>query len=477
MRIKQFFGEANRLRVILTVFFEEGFEYFIRELNLQRLLSWRSRIRSLLDRNARQTDPFAPHPVRLRQALERLGPTFIKLGQILSTRPDFISEEYTGELAKLQDDAPHFPFEDVRRIIESDLKQDLGVLFREFSEEPLAAASLSQVHRATLPNGSLVAVKVQRPDVEGLMQKDLRILVFLSDLLERYFVRFRNYRPAAAVREFSAATLRELDFTLEARNVERFRKNLRNFPLIRIPRVFRSHTSGRVLTLEFMVGVKVDRLEGDSRSVRGRQELTGVFSRSLMQQVFRHGFFHADLHPGNILVQQNKIVMLDMGQTGSLERKMRRVLILFFLAIHSKDEELAFEYLLELTEKLPGADTAAFYDHYCDILTRVVDHSLAELSLARILFQVVASAARFGVVFPANVVMMSRALITAEGILLQLNPDFNFTREALPYLRDLLWNEVNVAETVRSLRRYFPELLLNLDRLPSILRELLRRGG
>ena len=469
-------GEANRLRVILTVFFEEGFEYFIQELNLTKLLSWRFRLKSLLLRKSQEAPPFVydPLPSSLRRALERLGPTFIKLGQVLSTRPDFIPEPFICELEKLQGAVPSFPFEEVRSIVETELSGPLEELFLSFEPESLAAASLSQVHRATLKDGSQVAVKVQRPGIRDVVQKDLSILMFLADLLERYFTQVRNYRPGRAIREFSVVTMRELDFTLEAKNVERFRENFRHTPRVRIPAVHWELTSPKVLTLEFIPGVHLDHM--DEVRTSSRRELGTVFSRLLMKQVFGHGFFHADLHPGNLLVVGQSIAMLDMGLVGVLEKKTRRIMILFFLAIRSGDIDLAFEYLLEITERMPGADLSTFYDDYRTVTSRGIDKSLAEESLLAMFFEIVSSAARHGVVFPANVVLMSKALLTAEGIMMKLNPHFNFAREALPQLQTMLWEEVNLTDTVQAFLRYLPEFLLNLDQIPDILLGLLRSG-
>src|SRR3989338_7154536 len=248
--------DLARLEHILLVFFEEGWGYYIRKSKLSTHLPFHKKIVPVQEISTRELQAQA-----LRRSFERLGPTFLKLGQLLSQRPDLVPAEFVQEFAQCQDHVPPFPFEEVKLIIEHELHKPISSVFKHFDEKPLAAASIAQVHKAQLPNGKVVAVKVQRPNVEDLITRDLDILFYIAHALEERFPEFRPYRPLAIVKEFALWTRRELNFEVEASNAERLREAMKKNVHVKIPRIYEEYTSPKVLTLEYVEGIRLDDLK------------------------------------------------------------------------------------------------------------------------------------------------------------------------------------------------------------------------
>jgi ubiquinone biosynthesis protein len=292
--------------------------------------------------------------VHLREMLDELGPTFVKFGQLLSTRPDVVPPDILVELRGLQDDVRPFPFADVRRVVEADLGQPIERLYLDFDEKPLAAASIGQVHRATLPNGRKVVVKVQRPDAPRQIEADLALL-FQAARLTKERVRALDFIDAEEIVDEFARTIRqELDYRLEARNAETFYKNFAGHPHVRVPRVYWSYTRARVLTLEFLEGTQLGDLELEAWTLEERRRLAYLIAEAWMTMIFRHGFFHGDPHPANILVLgREQIGLVDFGLAGKLTDEDMSKLTRLFIDAAAENIEALPKRLADLGVRYP----------------------------------------------------------------------------------------------------------------------------
>ncbi|MCX5970419.1 MAG: AarF/UbiB family protein, partial [Coprothermobacterota bacterium] len=308
----RFFRNVRRLGQILDVLAKYGFGTFVDRTGLDRSRLGRRLFRSSdADGKALHDVPAA---VRFRKVLEELGPTFIKFGQILSTRPDLIPPRYCSELRKLQDHVPPFPFEEVKAAVEADLKKPLEEVFRHFSPKPAAAASLAQVHLATLLDGKKVVVKVQRPRVKEIIDEDLDILAQLALLANRYVEELKPYNPLQMVQEFRQAILKELDFTIEARNTERIRQMFEDDATVYIPQVFPAYSSQHVMVMERVEGIKISDLKALEKAGLDRKQLAINGANAFLKQIFIYGFFHTDPHPGNLFaLEGNRVAFIDFG--------------------------------------------------------------------------------------------------------------------------------------------------------------------
>jgi len=320
------YRHANRYRQIVSVLLRHGFGDTVARLGLHKHLAISPRFL------AREEEPKGQAAAltrseRIRMAIEELGPSFVKLGQLMSTRPDMVYPELRLELEKLQDAVPPFPAEEARRIVETELGGSLDAIFGEFDENPVASASMAQVHRALLPDGLVVAVKIQRPGVKRTLEVDLEIMLDLAKLMEKHLGEMDVINPVGMVEEFGRTIRKEMDFNVEAAHIERFARNFQSDRTIRVPRVFRQLVTDKILTMEFVEGTKVSELATLAEKGLDPQLIADRGADLILKQVFDHGFFHADPHPGNILVlEDNVICFLDYGMMGRLTGRHRECL-------------------------------------------------------------------------------------------------------------------------------------------------------
>jgi len=420
----------GRLSEIAQVAVRHGFGYFFERHKLTDLLPWGERPAELEERSARG--------VRLRELLDELGPTFVKFGQLLSTRPDVVPPDIIAELRGLQDDVRPVSFAAVREVVESELGLELEKLFVEFEEQPIAAASIGQVHRAVLPNGDRVAVKVQRPDAPRQIEADLALLYQAARVI-RERVRALDFIDARElVDEFAQQIRSELDYTREGRNAEKFRKNFRNDERIHVPKVYWSYSRNRVLTLEFIDGVQLVDLPPKTPLERRRQ-VAHTMTDAWMAMIFRHGFFHGDPHPANVLVlPDGTIGLVDFGAVGRLTDEDMTKLTRLFIDVAQERVDMLPRRLGDLGVRFPPEREDDFRARLNDLYYRYYGASLAEIDPLEVIRETFDLIYSMNLHLPSRYLLLDRAMATLASVGVELYPDFNVFEVAKPYARAML---------------------------------------
>ncbi|MFL5963025.1 MAG: ABC1 kinase family protein [Gaiellaceae bacterium] len=375
----------------------------------------------------------------LREMLDELGPTFVKFGQLLSTRPDIVPPDIIAELRSLQDDVRPFPFADVEKTIREELGQPIERLFTEFDERPLAAASIGQVHRATLPNGRLVAVKVQRPNAPRQIEADLALMYQAARLAKERIRALDFIDTNEIVDEFSRSIRQELDYRLEARNADGFHKNFAGHPHVSVPRVYWTYTRSKVLTLEYLDGVQLADLRLDQWSLDQRRRLAYLIAETWMTMIFRQGFFHADPHPANILVlSPERIGLVDFGLTGKLTDDDMSKLTRLFIDAASENIEALPKRLADLGVRYPKDREEQFVSELRELYYRYYGASIQEIDPIQVIREAFGLIYTMNLRLPTRFVMLDKAIATLGSVGVELYPDFNVFEIAKPYARDLM---------------------------------------
>src|SRR3954467_7341959 len=375
----------------------------------------------------------------LREMLDELGPTFVKFGQLLSTRPDIVPPDIIAELRGLQDDVRPFPFADVEWTILEELGQPIERLFTEFDERPLAAASIGQVHRATLPTGRRVVVKVQRPNAPRQIEADLALMYQAAKLAKERIRALDFIDTNEIVDEFSRSIRQELDYRLEAGNADAFHKNFAGHPHVSVPRVYWTYTRSRVLTLEYLDGVQLADIDVEHWSLDQRRRLAYLIAEAWMTMIFRNGFFHGDPHPANIMVlAPERIGIVDFGLTGKLTDDDMSKLTRLFIDAASENIELLPKRLADLGVRYPKDREEQFVSELRELYHRHHRASLQEIDPMQLIREAFALIYRMNLRLPTRFVMLDKAIATLGSVGIELYPDFNVFEVAKPYARDLM---------------------------------------
>ncbi len=420
-QIPQLARNGNRLAEIAGVMVKYGLADWLARLDMRFItrLMRKTPIRPITD---------ASREARVRLALTELGTTFIKLGQMLSTRRDLIGPEQADELAKLQNNAPADPFEATKATVEAELRKPLGELFASFEETPLASASIGQVHRATLPDGRAVVVKVQHPDIGPKIQSDLSILTALADVAEKYLAEVRPYKPTAVVAEFGKLLSRELDFRRELRHLQVFARNFAKDDTVTFPAPIASHSSARVLTMERLDGVPLSAQLPAEVEHGVRAELARRGARVFLDMIFRDGFFHADPHPGNVLILPGGVIgLLDAGMVGRVDDTLRGNIEKGMIAVMTRDAAALTDLVMTVGQCPPDLDATALQAEVADQLTFYWGMPLDQFELSVALDELTEAVRRFQIVLPPSVSLLVKVLVMLEGTARLLDPAFNLT--------------------------------------------------
>lgn len=468
----RFYNELRRAWAVNNAIIDLALDVFISRLYQQKGLghrSWKKRLAAgIIRRILRRQKTRAPFPVQFRRTLERLGPTYVKLGQILSLREDMLPERICKELRKLQNQVPPISFKEVKQVIESEFNLPLSLIFAEFEPEPIAAASLAQAHIARLKTGEKVVVKVQRPGIQRLIIDDINIMRRLAAIMEK-IPGLRDYRPAHFVEEFASYTMRELDFTQEGKHADTFRQNFADWPEVIFPKIYWQYTSRRVLTMEFIEGIKPD----DAKKIKALgidgKRIAEIGARAIIKMLFIDGFFHGDPHPGNMMiVDKNKICFIDLGMIGSYSPETRRNMFLYYYFMVIREFEHATRFLVNLTEPGPKADEAGFRRELAEAIKQWSSAAnFKEYSMGRLIFDTMNIGARYQLYFHGDLVLSSKAIITIEAVGAILHPDMDLSEISRPMMEEIFRMQLSPRRFTQALLKALPDYLEFFENLPK----------
>lgn len=467
-------GNLDRLRQITQVLARHGFGELLARTELGGLIPFRKP-----DEDA----PRVSFAERTRMAMQELGPSFVKLGQILSTRPDLLPPSLIEELKKLQEDVPPITFEEIRSAVEETLGVPLGEVFADFDEKPLASASIGQVHRAKLKHESAtvdVAVKVQRPNIRSTIERDLELLYLMARLIERAVPESSIYSPSRLVAEFDKSIMAELDYTVEGGNAAKFAKNFEGNDRVRFPKVFPEISGKRVLVAEFFDGHKIS--DAVARGYSG-ERIAKDSLQFIAQMIFVDGLFHADPHPGNIRIlgtpEAPVVGMLDLGMVGVLSSELRdRAVDLMMAAVKKDPDELA-DALLAMGRPRGKVDRDAFRAEVARLSEVHLGKPLREVQMAAIVRDLVQGAVRFNIEMPVEMLMVGKTLMTVEGIGKSIYPELDVYEELRPFFMKLLWQRYSPEKVGQRMLKAANRLSGAAVDLPPLAAEVLddlRRG-
>lgn len=412
-------------------------------------------------------------PVQLRRRLEILGPTYIKLGQVLSLREDILPREITDELKNLLDRLPAVPLRRLEQIIEKDLQRQISSMFEWIDPIPLGSASIGQTHRARTLEGDDVVVKVVKPGNRELLRRDTILLNMLGSFLQTFLERFQ---PKKVLREFTVYTQRELDLRREADNAETFSANFKDMPDVVFPRIYRQYSGRDVLCMQFLRGLKPGAPEAQSLSSEDRDRLIDLGAASIIRMLYRDGFFHADLHPGNLLVLPGpQLGFIDLGMVGRFSDELRRTLMYYYYCLVTGDPENAARYLAMVAQPLRGGDPTGFRREVEEVCRRWSRASnFKEFSLAQLIMLSVAQGVRFRMYFPVELVLMVKALVTFEGVGQILKPGFDVAAVSQKHVNAIFLQQFSPWRLAKDSLRGAPDVVDALVKAPLLVTEGLR---
>ena len=471
--ISRTYRHLNRYRQILAVLLKHGFGELVESLKIDQYLE--VGLQLISKKRAPREEPLS-RPQRVRRVLEELGPTYIKLGQVLSTRPDLIPVEFIGELSKLQDSVPPFAFAEAETIIQRDLGAPSCDVFDHIDTEPAASASIGQVHRARLKNGEEAAVKIQRPGIRAVIEVDLEIMLHLATLAERHVEELVLHKPVKIVEEFARTLEKEIDFRIEASHIDRIAQGFLGDPTVYIPAVFREYSTACILTTEYVEGIKISNIGELDAAGYDRRLLCSRGADIVLKQVFHHGFFHADPHPGNIFaLPGNVICLVDFGMVGLVDRQTREMFAELVDSVVRRNEARAAQVLLQLTNWEQPPELRQLERELSEFMGRHLYRPLKDIHVGKLLQDLLEIATRFQLRLPPDIFLMLKAISTVETVGRMLDPDFDMIAKAAPFIEQVLMDRFKpqrVAEdmgdlVVRMLKfmHQFPKDLLDLTGL------------
>lgn len=433
--IRRDIEDLERFEEIVRILSSDGFGFILSKINV-------------LERTGITSSKDIPGPEQLRETIERLGPTFIKFGQILAQRPDILPKSYIEELQRLEDDVPEFDSDIAMHIIEEEIDIEK---FEYVQEKPIAAASIAQVHRARLKTGEEVIIKVRRPGIGEKIREDLDILEFMAKKAEKEIGKLRELKAHNMVEEFASWTRDELNLRKEAKNAQRLKRNLSDEDRVKVPEVFLEHTTEKVLTMEYVDGVKCNNKEKLQQMDIEAEDIARTAIRAGLKQVIRDGFFHADPHPSNFLIQEDgKLVYLDFGMMGKFSKSMQENLGLLFLHAANEDVDAATEIVKKMAVVEDDADLEKLKKDIEEKLLLVKDSSLEEHSISKELLDITIKAAERGVHMPTSFAIVGKSLVTMEGIGLTIYPQFKMTDEYEKIARQIIMEKNDPSQLVQN---------------------------
>lgn len=466
---------TKRYQEIVNAFLRNGFSHFLYRIGLADRHNRAETLNQAGNMNLQDVG------VKLRRTLQELGPAFIKLGQMASSRRDFVPDEIAGELEKLQDEVEPIPYETVRAVVEQELGETIDQLFQAFSETPLATASIGQVHEARLSTGENVVVKVQRPNIQAKVEADLDILHSLSGLIESRIQWARDYHLRDRLDEFSDSLKEEMDYRIEGRNAERIGKEFQDNKTVRIPKIHWKYSAAKVLTMEKLEGIKVSNIESLESDGYDRKVIAQRLADSIFEQVLIEGFFHGDPHPGNIFIMpKNVIAYLDFGMVGRLSEEMRYHFASLLIQVR-RGHTKGIVHTLSKMGLIEDESNAAFgLEKDIDtLIAKYYESSLVNISLGALLKEIFSIAYRHKVEVPSDITVLAKAVLTMEGIVSKLDPDFSIMQAVEPFGERLIrerYHPGNIARQAWSRLAEDTEMIASLPRDLKEIASLVKKG-
>jgi len=463
----------RRYREIIFVFIKYGFGAIIDNIGILKHINVR---RKILKQTNDENIAKLSRGERLRLALEELGPTFIKMGQILSTRSDILPKDIIKELEKLQDKAPAFSFDEVKSVIQNEFGESLEEAYAEFEPTPLAAASIAQVHKALLWSGKTVVVKVQRPGIEKIIAQDMRILEDIAKFVDNHTKYGKIYNFTKMVEDFKKRLEEELDFRIEGENAEKFKKNFLKDKKVKIPSIIWTHTTRRVLTMEYIGGIPLNDFNAIDEAGLDRGAIARNLAKSVLNQILRDVFFHGDPHPGNIMVlEDGTIAFLDFGMVGSLSPERKRQFSKMLLGIVYKNSRMIIESIIDLNAVTLNVNMKKLEKDINNLRDRYVEIPLEKLKIGEVLNGIFDLVFSYNIVIPNEFNMLAKSLITLEGIVEKLDPKISVLEVAKPIAKQLIpkmFSTQHMKEEIINATMDYSRLI---KELPSFLLNFLRK--
>ena len=473
--INKTYKNIRRFQTILNVLVKNGFGHLIEQLNLQHLIAASQRLFGLRKYQEIGKDRITM-PIRIRMVFEELGPTFIKFGQLLSLRPDLIPQEFVDEFQKLQEDVPPVSFESIKQQIESELGAPLETIFSSFEENAYAAASIAQVHKAVLPDGQQVMVKVQRPKIEQIIGTDINILFQLAHLIERYIPESKVYSPVGIVEEFSKSIRRELDFTIEAGNTQRFYDNFAGDPHVIIPKVYWELSTKKNLVLQRLEGIRINQIHVMKERVWDTANIALFGCQVFLRQILEYGFFHGDPHPGNILlIKEDVLGLIDFGIVGRLDKEVLESCSAIFFSLLKRDYEKLVQEYIKLGFTSPDTDIRHFRRDFTELLETYLDRPLKFLHIGEVLNQAIQVSLKHHISVPVDLILLGKTLLFIESIGTELDPHISLLSISRPYAQKLLKKKFHPHRLLTNIIGSVTDVTDFLKPLPRQLRILINK--
>lgn len=471
------YRSVRRYNQILRVFVKYGFDDLVSYMEEQKRFSW---FRKLLPKSFRKAATHYTKYEKMRLLCEELGPTFVKFGQILSNRPDLMPLDLIIQFEKLQDHVPPLPGSVAKKVVETELKKSTEELFAWFEPEPFASASMAQVHKAILTTGERVAIKIQRPGIRDVILEDIKVMYTVAEILYRRVPSTRSFDPIGLVRSFEESILKELDFIHESVNAQRFYNNFEgtdeNSRFIHAPKVYRQFTTPRVLVLEFISGFKISKIDQIEEGKFNREEIARKLAISYLRQVFEHGFFHADPHPGNLLVMNTgEICYLDFGMMGSILPKDIEVFGHLFLAVRAKDIKRIIGSLMQLSDQITIKSMRALEADINEFVESYAVSGVHENEMSTVLLQLKDVIVKHDLRIPAHFFLLARSLVTIEGVIRNLDPKLDMLELARPYFVKTISKKYNPLQLGKRMLNGLFELGNYMEEFPRDLKNAIRK--
>ena len=467
------YRHANRYLEIIRVLTKYGFVDLISQSRLESVIDFG---RKIVFKKTNSTILALSRWERMRLVLEELGPTFIKFGQVMSTRADLMPIELIHELEKLQDSVPPFSEEKAVSLVEHELGKPISEVFESFSNSPLAAASIAQVHKAILIEGEEVVVKVQRPGIDQIIDTDLEIMFHLATMMEKHVEGMKSFNIAKIVEEFEKAIQKELNFVIEASNLERFGNNFQKDLNIYVPKCFRNLSTKKILTMEYIEGIKISDIESIKANGLDQKVIARRGADLILKQIFEFGFFHADPHPGNVLVlPENVICFLDYGMMGTLTRTTRELITSMAAGAINHDIDKIIRNLLRLCESDGEVKKQKLELQITELIERYFNQSLEQMDMAALINDLVRFFPENNLIMPSDLYLLGRTMLLQQGNGEVLDPDFNVAVHIEPYLIKMIRERLHIRKIAKDLFISSEELVQLMKELPFEVREIIEK--